>query len=209
MRIHPPFKNIKWDKTIQGGDVLQWFKENVALYKKAIGTIGHPGIDLYKPEGTPILGTAGTVIDVNDNPHGYGKHVRIKTDPDENGDYLLVTYGHGKNQCVSIGQRIEDGQKIAEVSNTGVVISGPNIYWGNAPANKGVHLHLNVHACNTSKGNMTSNFAGGSVLFKDYFNGYQGSIDPLTVLEAPDELKLKASLLQQIIDTIKKIKERI
>lgn len=204
MRIYPPFPNLNWERTIKGGDALQYFRENKELYRKAIGTDGHTGVDLYRPEGTPIMGTKGTVIDVEnrDGLPAYGKHVRILTDY-VNGEALLVTYGHCRNVMVKVGDKIEDGQIIAEVSNTGTVMSGGNIYWGNAPANKGVHLHLNVQVC-LQTGSKVSVFPSGyAVTIKDWGNGVHGSRDPADYLEASDVMKKQ--YWTKMVDIIKAI----
>jgi murein DD-endopeptidase MepM/ murein hydrolase activator NlpD len=170
------------------GNVYQFFAENVAEYLKAIGTNGHNGLDIAMTEGTPILASEGIVCEVNDSPAGYGKHVRIKTIPDSDGNYLELTYGHGKNISVKIGDNVKDSQKIMEMSNTGFVISGNTTYWGNAPAGKGVHLHFGVRECSIKNTGWITTYSDGSHSYiKNYDNGFKGSVDPMKFLEQSKE----------------------
>src|SRR3990167_8143029 len=85
------------------GHLYQGFGENSELYRNAINIIGcglkdcrmqsHNGCDFAMAEGTPICATEGLVVEVKENPTGYGKHIRILTDSDENGDRWELTYG--------------------------------------------------------------------------------------------------------------------
>jgi hypothetical protein len=111
-----PAKGAKIDKYPKG-DVYQWFGENPDLYYKSMGLNGHNGIDIAKPKGTPILATAGTICEVKNNPSGYGKYVRILTYPDENGDFLEITYGHLDEIYCYLGQRVKDGDIIGTMGN--------------------------------------------------------------------------------------------
>ena len=127
------------------GHIYQFFGENIALYQKAIGIPGHPGIDIAMPEGTPILAAHdGVVFAVKDKPAGFGEHLIIVADTPFFGPYISTIYGHCRNIIVAPGDRVSAGQQVAEMSNTGFVISGSTPYWGNAPAGKGVHLHFGI-----------------------------------------------------------------
>ena len=104
------------------GHIYQGFGENPALYAfLEIG--GHNGIDIAMKEGTPIIASSGIVCEVKNTPEGYGKHVRILTDPDNNGDFLELTFGHLKDIYVPLGMRVKDGDIIGTMGNTGFVIS--------------------------------------------------------------------------------------
>lgn len=180
--IHNPAEGAKLLKYPRG-HIYQLFGENVELYRAAIGTEGHNGIDIAMEEGTPILATAGEVCETKTDPGGYGRHIRIITDKDENGKFYELTYGHLRDVGVSVGTRVSDGQSIGTMGNTGFVISGNTPYWGNAPAGRGVHLHFGARECSeTNTGWMTQYSTGRIVYIKNYQNGFKGSVDPLPLL---------------------------
>src|SRR3990167_1535420 len=185
------------------GNVYQGHSENIDLYRNAINIPkcglsdckmnGHNGIDIAMAEGTPICATEGLVVEVKDTPTGYGKHIRILTDPDENGDRWELTYGHLKDIYTALGMRVKDEQVIGAMGNTGFVISGSTAYWGNAPAGKGVHLHLTARpACDNRTDWMTTYATGQNVYLKEYNNGTFGSIDPLPYIREYIENQIKA-----------------
>lgn len=78
----------------------------------------HAGIDIPAPAGTPICAAAsGTVIyaQFGVQPYGgYGNLVVIK-----NSASLVTLYGHCSKLLVSVGQTVQQGQKIALVGSTG------------------------------------------------------------------------------------------
>ena len=169
------------------GNIYQGFRENVDLYMKAIGSRGHNGIDIVGKQGVPLLATAGEIVEVKDTPTGYGKHIRIITPPDENGDFLELVYGHCNWILVKIGDKVENGQQIAGMSNTGFIISNSTPYWGNAPAGVGVHLHFGVRKCSlyADKAPTPTTYSSGKKVFVyDYNNGLFGYLDPLKFIEA-------------------------
>ena len=189
------------------GQVFQLFGENVELYKKAIGINGHNGIDLVSKQGTPILASEGTVVDIWDSPPGYGKHIRTMTEPDSNGNFLELVYAHLESMLVQKGDKVFDGQQIGTMGNTGFVISGGTPYWGNAPAGKGVHLHFGVRDCTLAQ---TENQVYNDILkitvgYPTYQNGMFGYRDPMALLEADTALVQYASGL--ILSLQKKIQE--
>ena len=182
------------------GDICQGFGENIALYQKAIGINGHNGINIIKPEGTPILATTGVVCEVKDTPEGYGKHIRILTLPDENKEYFELTYGHLKDIYVKIGDRVEDGQEIGTLGNTGFVISGNTVYWGSAPAGKGYHLHFGTRACSEYNTGWQAIYSTGYTAFiKNYEDRQKGSIDPMLFLDVPEDITAKIEILKRLV----------
>lgn len=185
------------------GNVYQGFGESPDLYKP-LGISGHNGIDIAMREGTPILGTTGVICEVKDEPSGYGKHIRILTDPDESGDYLELTYGHLKDIFVPLGLRVTNGQVIGTMGNTGFVVSGSTPYWGNAPARRGVHLHFGVRECSVKDTGWITTYSTGKTAFiKNYNNGNRGSVDPM--------IHLKKNLEEQIVflTRIKSLLEKV
>ncbi|WPP52971.1 M23 family metallopeptidase [Catalinimonas niigatensis] len=84
----------------------------------------HPGIDFSAPQGTPIYATgAGKVIAVTSSFTGYGKHVDI-----DHGFGYVTKYAHMSDFNVKIGQRIERGQCIGYVGNTGTS-TAPHLHY--------------------------------------------------------------------------------
>ncbi len=74
----------------------------------------HQGIDIAAPVGTPILAAAsGTVIDAG-WLDGYGYLIKL-----EHLDGSVTYYGHNNQNLVIPGQRVEQGEQIAEMGSTG------------------------------------------------------------------------------------------
>lgn len=84
----------------------------------------HKGIDIKAPIGTTIVATSdGEVVDVKINESGYGKHVIIKHDKS-----YKTLYAHLSKIDVAKGDKVEQGQKIGEVGNSGASIS-PHLHY--------------------------------------------------------------------------------
>jgi murein DD-endopeptidase MepM/ murein hydrolase activator NlpD len=74
----------------------------------------HEGTDIVAPRGATIMAAAaGRVVDVG-NKVGYGLTVTL-----DHGDGLRTRYAHCSKAIVQVGQRVERGEKIAEVGNSG------------------------------------------------------------------------------------------
>jgi murein DD-endopeptidase MepM/ murein hydrolase activator NlpD len=86
----------------------------------------HAGIDLATEEGTPYKAIhAGTVTQAGYDG-GYGYRITV-----QNADGTEVIYAHSRRLLVKAGDKVQAGQVIGEVGNTG--------------ASYGTHLHLEVH----------------------------------------------------------------
>ena len=84
----------------------------------------HDGIDISAKPGTPIYAAqSGIVAYSNSGISGYGRSVIIKND---RGIYTI--YAHARTLNVKEGQRVQIGQKIAEVGSTGHA-SGPHLHF--------------------------------------------------------------------------------
>jgi murein DD-endopeptidase MepM/ murein hydrolase activator NlpD len=91
-------------------------------YEQRWGTF-HFGVDLACPEGTPFYAShAGTVKLARFNG-GYGNEIEL-----DNGNGILVIYGHASALLVSEGQHVEAGQLIGLVGTTGYS-TGPHLHY--------------------------------------------------------------------------------
>ncbi len=87
----------------------------------------HAGMDFASPIGTDIYATGdGVVIRADADASGYGNHVRIN-----HGFGYMTLYGHMSKINVRPGQRVQRGDVIGFVGNTGKSV--------------GPHLHYEVH----------------------------------------------------------------
>ena len=171
MKLQSPLKGLIIKKYPKGG-MTQIFGVNGRFYK-VHGMKGHNGLDFYMPLGTPVLSAHdGYVYDVKHNPRGYGKYVRVRSN--KTAKYYMTVYGHLNEITVEKGQEIKVGDQLGLIGNTGFVISKDAVtlktvqYWGNAPANKGVHLHFGIR------------YYDNGVL--NYNNGFKGYENPLPLL---------------------------
>jgi len=193
------------------GDVTQFFGENPALYAE-FDMDGHNGIDLVRPWGEHLYATeAGIVISVKENPHGYGKNVRILgNEKDENGYQNQIVYGHNSQNLVKVGDKVFAGQMIALMGNTGFTVSGSTPYWNSNPY-AGTHVHFGIRKAKLDGAGYS--YEGSDIKMKviDYNNGYKGSIDPLPYLQQVENQTDRAkmltiiSLLNQVINLYKKL----
>lgn len=85
----------------------------------------HTGLDIASPLGTPIKVVAsGTVICASYNG-AYGNLVKVN-----HGNGVETWYAHTNKMYISVGQKVEAGEVIAEVGSTG--------------NSTGAHLHLEI-----------------------------------------------------------------
>jgi murein DD-endopeptidase MepM/ murein hydrolase activator NlpD len=84
----------------------------------------HKGIDIGAPIGTPVIAAApGEVISAGWNSGGYGNLVEVKH---SNGS--ITVYAHNSKLLVSNGQKVTQGQQIAEIGSTGYS-TGPHLHF--------------------------------------------------------------------------------
>jgi murein DD-endopeptidase MepM/ murein hydrolase activator NlpD len=87
----------------------------------------HRGIDVAAPVGTPVHAAADGVVEFAGwNSGGYGNMVEIR-----HADGSMTRYAHHSRNLVRAGQRVDQGQQIAEIGSTGY--------------STGPHLHFEVH----------------------------------------------------------------
>lgn len=82
----------------------------------------HVGIDIGVNEGTIFVAAMSGVVTKASGEGSYGKHIFI-----ENGDVTTV-YAHCKTLYVKVGDKINQGQKIGEVGQTGNA-TGPHLHF--------------------------------------------------------------------------------
>ena len=92
----------------------------------------HRGIDIAAPVGTPIVSSApGEVISAGWNSGGYGKLVKVR-----HPDGSVTLYAHNSRILVRRGQKVEQGQQIAEMGSTGFS-TGPHLHYEIHPKGRG------------------------------------------------------------------------
>ena len=75
----------------------------------------HKGVDFSAKTGTPVIATAsGTVEKVESLSGGYGNYIQIKHD-----DQYQTLYAQLSEMNVKVGDKVEKGQLIGKVGNTG------------------------------------------------------------------------------------------
>ena len=82
----------------------------------------HQGIDIGASEGTAIYAAIDGTVTVSSEEGEYGKHIDIT-----NGD-VLTRYAHCSKLLVKEGQKVKQGEKIAEVGSTGNS-TGPHLHF--------------------------------------------------------------------------------
>lgn len=83
----------------------------------------HEGLDFTANTGTPIYAAAGGIVTLSGPTPDYGKIVKI-----DHGSGLETRYAHASILFVKAGDRVEKGQKVAEVGNTGRS-TGPHLHY--------------------------------------------------------------------------------
>lgn len=116
---------------------VEYLKENYSFIKPVTGVVtsnygkreetevvsaNHQGIDIGANEGTGIYASMEGTVTVASSEGEYGKHIDIT-----NGD-VLTRYAHCSKLLVKEGQKVKQGDKIAEVGSTGNS-TGPHLHF--------------------------------------------------------------------------------
>lgn len=185
MNLVTPVKNLRFAKWPLG-DITQWYGENPELYS-SMGINGHSGIDIVRPWGEHLFSPEdGVIVSVKDDPNGYGKNVFIVN---KQGSREWV-FGHNSENIVKQGDIVQAGQHIANMGNTGFVVSNStgNGFWDHNPYT-GTHCHFayrEIYIDNENGWSWPNSKTKYSV--KNYDNGYKGRLDPVE-LYWPHKLK--------------------
>jgi len=83
----------------------------------------HEGLDFTAVVGTPIFAAARGIVSSAEQTVDYGKIIKI-----DHGLGVETRYAHASVLLVHAGDRVEKGQKIAEVGNTGRS-TGPHLHY--------------------------------------------------------------------------------
>lgn len=86
----------------------------------------HAGVDMSLPEGTPYHAAKAGVVKLARWYGGYGNAVVV-----DHGGGIETVYGHASKLLVREGQRVEAGQVLGLIGNTGYSF--------------GAHLHFEIH----------------------------------------------------------------
>ncbi len=94
----------------------------------------HAGIDIAADTGTPIFAAADGVVEYSEwNSGGYGNMVDVR-----HVDGSMTRYAHLSRSLVHAGQKVKQGEQIAEMGSTG--------------HSTGPHLHFEVHPVSSGGG---------------------------------------------------------
>lgn len=93
----------------------QWPAGGPILSRFASGDASRNGIDIGGESGAPVRAAAGgEVVYSGSGLIGYGELIIVKHD-----NALLSAYGHNRKRLVQEGDRVQAGQQIAELGQTG------------------------------------------------------------------------------------------
>jgi LysM repeat protein len=103
-----------------------YFMRPISGGTRTQGIHGYNGVDLAAPTGTPVYASAAGVVIISKSAGwngGYGNYVVIKHD---NGTQTL--YAHNSSNTVISGQRVNQGEVIGYIGNTGKS-TGPHLHF--------------------------------------------------------------------------------
>jgi murein DD-endopeptidase MepM/ murein hydrolase activator NlpD len=135
---------------------------------------------------------SGTVAQVKANPDGYGAHIRLLSRANDDGILHEWTYGHMSYIAVKEGQKVEEGQYIGNIGNTGFVVSGEtaNGFWKANPY-AGTHLHLGMRIMKHDRAGWKYEGYNRAITCMGYGNGFKGAVDPVRYLRDQSLLSTK------------------
>lgn len=84
----------------------------------------HKGIDIGSPTGNDIIAAADGEVAIAQYSSSAGNYVMI-----DHGGSVSTVYMHASKLCVSVGEKVKQGQVIAKVGSTGYS-TGPHLHFG-------------------------------------------------------------------------------
>jgi murein DD-endopeptidase MepM/ murein hydrolase activator NlpD len=85
----------------------------------------HEGLDFAGKKGTPVVSVAAGIVTWSGVRYGYGNMIEVS-----HGNGYLTRYAHNNKNLVSVGEKVERGEVIATMGNTG--------------RSTGTHVHFEV-----------------------------------------------------------------
>lgn len=85
----------------------------------------HEGLDFAGRQGTPVVAVAAGIITWSGSRYGFGNMIEIS-----HGNGYITRYAHNNKNLVSVGEKVERGEVIATMGNTG--------------RSTGTHVHFEV-----------------------------------------------------------------
>jgi len=104
------------------GRVSQRFDEHPDWYAP-YGLAGHNGLDYAAPAGAPVLAAHVGVVQVGNDPGGFGNYVKVI------GARMTTIYAHLSTVTVQAGDRVQWPDVIGRVGSTGNS-TGPHLHFG-------------------------------------------------------------------------------
>ncbi len=99
-------------RPVDGGFISSGFGKRRDPFTKRISR--HEGLDFQTREGAKVYATADGVVIMSKYRRGYGYTVEI-----DHGNGMVTRYAHNAKNIVRVGDRVERGDVIAYVGNTG------------------------------------------------------------------------------------------
>jgi len=166
--LYPEKVYLKRHFPLYKNALSQLFGENAIPWYKEHGMLGHNGIDVPCPPGTPIMSAHdGKVMQTVTKDNGGGLGVKVVTnDVFPYKDRLVhfwTVYWHFQRVDVRVGQQVKAGDILGLGDNTGI--------------STGSHLHFGLLPC----------YEQNNYYYKiEPHNGYFGYIDPLPYINQND-----------------------
>jgi murein DD-endopeptidase MepM/ murein hydrolase activator NlpD len=104
------------------GRVSQWFGEHPDWYAP-YGMAGHNGIDYAAYTGTPVLAAHVGIVQVGNDPGGFGNYVKVV------GSRMTTIYAHLSHVSVKAGDKVQWPDQLGNVGSTGNS-TGPHLHFG-------------------------------------------------------------------------------
>lgn len=84
----------------------------------------HRGVDIYAPQGTPVLAPNGGRVVLSRAFASHGQTIMI-----DHGHSVVSIYNHLSKRLVQKGDLVKKGSKIGLVGDSGIA-TGPHLHWG-------------------------------------------------------------------------------